>query len=306
MNSKNNNVPVSVLMPTFNAGKTLAETVRSVLDQSFRNFEFVIIDDGSTDNTEEVLSGFHDERLRFIRNPANIGIARTLNDGVMHCRGDYICRIDADDLFHKNKIAIQYRFMEQHKDCIVSGTHFRKLKDNKLLKWHSKHFLHVSNAAIRVEMLRNSPLCHPSVMFRKYLFAELGLRYDPEAMHYEDYELWHQASKHGRLHIINRPLLYYRVHSEQISTKHALLQCTGANKIREKLIRVLCPDITTDELRIHLALMTDLNPGAGIAEQDVNAWIVKICALNSRRKIYDTRIFNRMIKHRGKRLFRSG
>jgi hypothetical protein len=130
------------------------------------------------------------------------------------------------------------------------------------------------------------------------------LRYNPEAIYCEDYEFWCQASKHGRLHIINRPLIYYRVHSTQISTKHALAQCRGANRIRKKLITELHPDITADELSIHLALMTDLNSRENICDEDVKSWIKTICSINSRKQIYDIKLFNKMIEHRGKRFFR--
>jgi glycosyltransferase involved in cell wall biosynthesis len=304
MTSNNNHIPVSVLMPVYNAGKTVAETITSVLNQTFKNFEFIIIDDGSTDNTEEVITRFNDERIKLIKNPTNLGIARTLNNGAMLCDGKYICRIDADDIFHRKKIEIQYKFMEKNTDCVVSGTHFRKIKNSKLLKGSSKHYFHVEDKKIRVEMLRNSPLCHPSVMFRSSLFSETGLRYNQEAIHCEDYGLWLQASKHGKLHIINRPLVYYRLHSDQISTKHASEQCLKANEIREELIRELLPEISTNELKIHLALMTDLNSREGIRDEDVSLWVSKICATNSHKKLYDDKLFNRMLRHREKRFFR--
>jgi len=295
---------VSVLMPAFNAGATISAAITSVLNQSFQDFEFLIFDDGSTDDTEAIINSFPDRRIKAFKNPSNMGLVSTLNSGLNYCQGKYICRIDADDLFLKNKIKMQLKFMEDNQDCIVSGTHFRKIQNGELQKRSLRKYFHVDDKEIRVMMLRNSPLCHPSVMIRRELFFDIGLCYDPEATDCEDYELWYQASKHGKLHIISRPLLFYRVHSNQISTKNALEQSLSANKIREKQIRELHPGITPNELKIHLALMTDLNPRDGISQDDTRKWIEKICTVNRRRQLYDVRIFEKMMKHRGKRFSR--
>jgi len=286
-------------MPAFNAATTIGDAINSVLNQSFHDFELVIVDDGSTDNTVEIVSGFTDPRIRLFKNTQNIGAAKTADIGMNHCRGTYVCRLDADDMFHKNKIKIQYNFMEQNPKVILSGTHYRKIRDNKLLKGSSRHYFHVKDEELRVEMLRNCPL--NGVMFRRQSFLANGLRY--RADYYEDYDLWLQASRHGRLHKINRPLLYYRVHSGQTTIVHADKQLAGGNKIRESLIRELVPDITEQELKTHLALMSDLNSKTGISGTDVKQWVDKVCRINEQKKAYNTRFFNRMMRHRGKRFF---
>lgn len=303
MQSSDPNVPISVLMTAYNAAQTIAETITSVLNQTFPNFEFIIVNDGSTDNTEEIVAGYKDKRIRLLNNSNNMGIIDSANNGLEHCRGEYICRIDADDICHKDRFLHQYRFMERRPNCIVSGTHYRKIKNNKIAKSSSKHFFHVRDKKLRVEMLRNSPLGNPTVMFRKRLITEFGLQYDPEYLYCEDYAFFCQAMKYGELHIINRPLVYYRQHSEQISTRYADQQCQNANRIRQALIIELVPDISPEELATHLALMTDMNPRSGISDEAVLEWVNKVCKINKEKRLYDVKLFNRLMTRRQKRLF---
>ncbi len=289
-------------MTAYNAGKTIAETIASVLGQTFSAFEFIIVNDGSTDNTKEVISSFSDKRIKLIDNPVNLGIIDSANKGLGYCRSKYVARIDADDICHPKRFLRQYRFMERNPNCVVCGTHYRKIRNSKIVKPSSKHFFHVRDKILRIEMLRNSPIGNPTVIYRRSLVEEHGLRYDHNYLYCEDYAFLCQALNFGEIHILNRPLVYYRQHSEQISTKYAGLQCENANKIRVSLIKRLVPDISSLEVSTHLALMTDLNSRKDITNEQIRQWVDRVCGLNKEKKIYDVALFDKFMHRRGQRI----
>ncbi|MGE4578837.1 MAG: glycosyltransferase family 2 protein [Desulfuromonadales bacterium] len=296
-------IPISVLMTAYNTGHVIAQTIQSILNQSFTDFEFVIVNDGSTDNTEDVIFSFNDSRIVYLSNSKNKGIVYSANKGVENCRGKYICRMDSDDICHKNRLKLQYRFMEKTPQCIASSAHYKKIKGSKITS-SSKHYFQKKDKEIRVEMLRNAPIAQGCAIIRRELFEEHEVRYDEDYLYCEDYEFWRQAMKYGSLHILNRPLLYYRQHEGQVTRKHTVIQVENANKIRESLIKEIVPEISNNELRVHLALMTDLNSREGISTEDFCRWVDKACLLNSVKKCYDVKLFNRLMYKRLKRLLR--
>jgi len=295
---------ISVLMPAYNAAGSVAKTITSVLDQTFEDFEFIIVNDGSIDDTKNIIEGFEDDRIKLLNNSENMGIVSTLNKGLDYCRGKYICRIDADDICHKKRFIYQYNFMEKNPDCIVSGTHYKKIINNKVSRASSKHFFSVNNEELRIRMLRNNPIGHSTVMFRKKLITNHGLKYDSKFQHCEDYALWFQAMKYGEIHIINRPLVYYRQHDDQISKKHSEIQCQNANKIRETLIRELVPELSAQELVTHFSLMTHFNSRVGISNEAIYEWVNKVCEINNKKKLYDKALFERFMKRCQKRFIK--
>jgi len=290
-------IPISVLMSAFNAEKTIKETIGSVLSQSFRNFEFIIINDGSEDGTEKVISSFQDDRIRLINNLGNLGIIDSVNNGLTQCKGKYICRLDADDICHKDRLKLQFRFMEKNPEYVACGTHYRKLINGKAT-FSSRHYFHVPDEKIRVLMLRNSPIGNPTSIIRRSVIVENNLKYEPEFEFCEDYAFWFRIMQYGKLHILNRPLLYYRRHRDQISTKYADIQSANANIIRETLVRELVPNISEAELETHLALMADLNSKDNVTCEMVKLWVSKLCRFNTDKKVYDIKEFNKMVAHR--------
>jgi glycosyltransferase involved in cell wall biosynthesis len=204
---------VSVLMPVYNAEKHVEEAIESILNQTFSDFEFLIIDDGSTDRSAAIVRSFTDSRIIFIRNQKNGGIAEVLNQAISLSKGKYIARMDADDISFPERFEKQYRFLESHSDYVLCGSSFQIIGKNKV------HYLPESDDEIKLKMLLVTPFCHPTVMLRSTLFKEKGLSYRSEMVPVEDHDLWTRIFSFGKLHNLRESLLGYRVHESNSSLK---------------------------------------------------------------------------------------
>lgn len=204
---------VSVLMPVYNGERYLREAIDSILAQSFSDFEFVIVDDGSTDGTGAILDGIDDPRLRVIANERNMGVTKTLNVGLEAVRGRYIARIDADDIAHPERLAEQVAFMEANPGVVLLGSgHVSVDDDGNEVERVARP---MADAEFRWTALLYSPVIHPSVMFRADLTGEGGLRYDEHA-DAEDYDMWIRMLAAGEGARLGRPLVTWRRHAGAI------------------------------------------------------------------------------------------
>jgi len=290
----NSGIAISVLMTAYNAEKTISAAIESALIQSFPDFELIIINDGSTDKTERIVSSFDDNRIRLINNPSNLGIVASRNIGLSLCRGKYICILDADDICHKDRFLRQYRFMESNPDYVVCGSHYRNLINGRISFSFKDYLYAVSDEEIRVTMLRTCPIGNPTVIMRRSIVNEYRLQYEPEYPLAEDYAFWNRISKYGKFHIINRPLLIYRRHDNQVTSQRADLVREGANRVRADIIKTLVPDIQPEEISIHLALMDKHNSKEGISLERVDAWIDKVCSINRENAVYNVQLLQKM------------
>ncbi len=223
---------LSVIMSIFNGEKYVKETVESVLNQSFRDFEFIIVNDGSTDGTSEILRSFKDERIRII-NQENRGLTKSLNRSIGGSEGRYVGRIDCGDIAFEKKFEVQLNFLEGNRDIYGVGT-WANLIDEKgnmvgMLKYPTEY------EKIRKVILRYNPFVHPSLVFRKEMFDEIGL-YDESFEFAQDYDLMLRAV--SRFNIVNLPevLLNYRVSEEAISSRKMKKQEYYALKARIKAL----------------------------------------------------------------------
>jgi glycosyltransferase involved in cell wall biosynthesis len=192
LNSNSSDNPlVSVLLPVYNGEKFVATTIASILDQSFRDFEFIIINDGSTDNTPNILEQLHDPRLRIIHKP-NEGLGRTLNLGLQLARGKYIARIDADDMADPKRLEKQVAFLEAHPEIAVVGSATKVIYPDGTVQIRLRP---LEPRNIRQHIIKLCPLAHPSVCMRKDAALSVG-GYDTAQdgslgrSAGEDYHLW--------------------------------------------------------------------------------------------------------------------
>jgi glycosyltransferase involved in cell wall biosynthesis len=202
---------VTVLMPVYNGEKFLREAVRSILDQSFRDFEFLIVDDGSTDHSAEIVGGYHDPRIRLVRNSGNLGIVAALNRGIDQARGEYIARMDCDDISMPDRLEKQVAFMERHPEVGVCGAWARVVDVRGRVV--SIRRSPKGKAAQRL-CWRPTPFIHPTCILRSALLKEHGYR--PGFPHAEDYELWLRLCRITLFANIGECLLIYRVHDDNI------------------------------------------------------------------------------------------
>ena len=176
---------VSVLMPAYNVEKYIGEAIDSVLNQTFTDFEFIIVNDGSTDNTAKIIKQYakKDKRIRFIDNHSNLGISRTRNNLLSLSNTEYIAYLDSDDRMKPNRLAIQYRYMESHPDVGVLGTAYQCFGVmNKVCIMPKKVCL--------LDLLKGCFIGNPTVMMRKSILVKNGISYNEQFQTSEDYELW--------------------------------------------------------------------------------------------------------------------
>ncbi|GAA4847806.1 glycosyltransferase [Algivirga pacifica] len=220
---------LSVLMPVYNAAQFLRDAIQSILDQTYDNFEFLIINDGSTDQSEEIILSYQDPRIRYIKNEKNLGLIATLNKGIDLAKGKYIARMDADDIARPQRFEKQLYFM-QEQGVDVCGTAV-KVFNYKIRSQAEKEtwVFPQTHDDIRRMGLFQCPIAHPSVIFRK-----TSLRYSREYKHAEDYYFWYLHLKNG-YKFTNLPevLLDYRLHDTNVSVLHQEEQGKNAKVIRD-------------------------------------------------------------------------
>jgi glycosyltransferase involved in cell wall biosynthesis len=214
-------VKVSVIMPVFNGAVFLGEAIQSILEQTFTNYEFIIINDGSTDSSLDVIKSFNDPRIKLIINPQNLGIILSLNKGLAISQGEYIARMDCDDICYKDRLDKQVGFLDSHKNIGILACNV------KIVDRSSKKTVYVkrpeTNHQIKWRLLFDCPIMHPAVMFRKELVEKYG-DYSSEYLHSEDYELWSRFSKYTEINQINEVLVILGKHDANIGSIYSKIQ----------------------------------------------------------------------------------
>jgi GT2 family glycosyltransferase len=250
--NKHNNTPlVSVALPVYNGEKYLAEALDSILAQTFTNFEFIIVDDGSTDNSLFILREYEqkDSRIRLISRE-NRNVAATLNEIMFLARGKWFARMDQDDIALPQRFERQLAWLEATGADITSSWIRRfGTSDKRIIK------LRQTDEAIKMEMLFCSPFAHPSVIVRTSMIKEL--MYDEIRWEAEDYDLWERAAEAGwKMTNIPEVLLYYRMHPEQISSKKANRQLQLTLQIQHRYWKYVFKMMGLDQKLIDEVLKT--------------------------------------------------
>ena len=230
---------VSVLMPAYNAERHIGAAIDSILQQKYGDFELIVVDDGSSDGTAEIVRAYVDPRLRYYRNPSNLRLAASLNRGLDLAQGDYIARMDADDIALPERLGRQVEYMDAHRDVALLGTGMTCFSDGAsgqrqlipvtdpdLLRWR-QHF--------------SNQIFHPTVMFRRAVCQELGLRYGnvPDWVQAppgfagvehlsEDYLMFGLLAMRAKVTNLAQPLLRYRMHEASVSHANAARQLETA------------------------------------------------------------------------------
>jgi len=195
-------------MPVYNGGKYLNAAIESILSQTEKDFEFIIINDGSKDNSAEIIKSYTDHRIVYVEQE-NHGLAATLNRGIDIAHGKYIARMDADDIALPARLEAQVAYLESHPRTAVIGTWAEIFTDTE--SGQRFHFHPTDNDEIKFFLMRNNPFVHSSVMFRRDACIEVGCyTTDPARQPPEDYELWSRMAKEYDMANIGQVLLRYR------------------------------------------------------------------------------------------------
>lgn len=201
-------VDVSVVMSVYNAEPYLEDAIKSILGQTYQDFEFIIIDDGSTDQSAEIIKSFHDERIIFLQQ-TNKGLAYSLNRGIRESHGKYVARMDADDESLPTRLALQKSFLDEHADYVVVGSGAIVMDKDGCELYVVK--MPMDDGEIRDRLPYKPIFYHSSTMYVKSTFFACG-GYNEKIHHFfEDLILWNQMSKNGKLHNFHEPLIKYRL-----------------------------------------------------------------------------------------------
>lgn len=218
---------ISVLMPVYNTPEVfLRKSIESILNQTFQKFEFIIINDASDDITTRILRGYTDNRIRLVDNEYNMGLSRCLNKGITLAKGEYIARMDSDDIAHKKRLEWQYYFMKKNPNLFMCGGNINLI--DTWGKWKGFNRYCYNTESIRMDALFTCPFAHPTVMFNTRLLTKEKKRYSEE-IKAEDYELWSHIVYKYEVANVKKVLLFYRVHDASITgNSHQVLYESAA------------------------------------------------------------------------------
>ncbi|HHV23598.1 MAG TPA: glycosyltransferase [Methanosarcina sp.] len=278
------NLKVTVLMSVYNGEKYLKEAVDSILSQTFTDFEFLIIDDASTDKTPEILHSYGDQRIRIVTNEENLGLTKSLNKGLALARGEYIARMDADDISLPERLEVQVKFMESNPEVCVCGSWIEIIGHNAGDIWKYP----TDSNDIQCKHLFECSIAHPSAIFKKDILDQNHFRYDPAFKRSQDYELWVRISTLYPLANIGKVLLKHRIHPSAIGQHYSSDQKKCADQVRYRQLREflrLTP--TENELMLHSSISVGEFETRKDYLNDVNRWLLKIWAANNEVEYFD-------------------
>jgi hypothetical protein len=298
---KSNTVPprMTVLMPVYNGARYLREAVDSILAQSLSDFEFLIIDDGSTDASADIIRSYADPRITLVENGENLGLVATLNRGLALAKGDYVARMDCDDISLPRRLERQIAFMDAHPEIGICGTWVKTLGDseNRTIRFPT------DPDKIRCITFFNSCVSHPSIVMRMSALKKHGISYDPAYSSAEDYALWAEALKHFEIANLGEVLLIYRQHAEQVTVRHAEASTEAVHNVRRMLLFELGIEACEEEYVLHSWLAAPTLSKARTRTQDecrvlmgvIEGWFEKLKAGNDKVHVYPQPAFSRML-----------
>lgn len=288
---------ISVLMPVFNAGPFLAAAIESIFAQTFEDFEFIIVDDGSYDGSQSLIEEYarRDSRIKVLLNEKNIGIADTLNKGLRVCRGEYIARMDADDVSHPKRFELQVAFMDKNPDVGVSGTWYTVFGHAS-----GTHRNPLTDAEIKIHHLfRDSAIGHPTVIFRRRLIEQTGITFASRDFPAEDLWFWIRLGFVAKFANLPELLLNYRTHQNQVSeTRRSLQQSKAAEAQVFFASRLLGRPLTELEKNSHSVLTGRSSVTDGLELERVRDYGTRLLKANAVATVMDQVVLDSAIRER--------
>jgi len=281
---------ISVVMPVYNAETYLNDAIKSILQQTFIDFEFIIINDGSTDNSHNIIESFSDNRIVYLNNAVNQGIVAALNAGVNVSKGKYFARMDADDISMPNRLYEQYSFLETNQDIALCGTYADVInKDNNKIGAYTPILKH---DGLKINQLFRNGFVHPSILAKLEVIKRFKYTYDYQ--YAEDYFLFTQISLQYKVANIGKPFLHYRLHSENITNKKIeVIKESEKKVISFQLERLFGENLREDDIIIQLSVYRSEFDRVQIA--DIEKHFNKIKEYNNVKAIYEKALLEKML-----------
>lgn len=279
---------VTVLLPVRNGALYVGDAVRSLLGQSLRDIEILVLDDGSTDGSAAVATAFGDARVRVIASQA-MGLARQLNRGLEEARGAFVARMDADDLAEPERLSCQVDFLEAHPHVALCGSWLRCFSDD--CTYVARY--PVSPATVRAYAIFDNPVAHPSVCWRAAAWRKSDLRYDEQADVAQDYDLWSRAVDVVQVDNVPAPLLRYRLHAESVTDQRAERSESRTRAIQAGWLARIGLPVDESVLAFHRVV----GHGAGMRDPvelaRAESWLMCVVEANRRAAVFESTALER-------------
>lgn len=278
---------VSVIMSNYNTPEEyLRSAIESILNQTYGNFEFIITDDCSTDNSLSIIESYTDKRIKILRNEENLGITKSLNKCLAVAKGEFVARMDGDDISLPERFEKQVEFLKSHPDHIVCGTGVELISDWQ--KTHSNNRICRTipdKESFRIHLLfGNYPnIVHPTAMFNRNLLIKHDIRYIENYRLAQDYRMWVSCSEVAECANIPETLLNYRIHGKAVSSDKKELQKNTAICIMQEQLDKLHIELDDEFADIHRDFLFSRKP----YDIKCKKWIKKLLAHNKKYKVYD-------------------
>ena len=284
---------VTVLMPAYNCKAYLAEAIETILGQSYCDFEFLIIDDGSSDGSDTLLSSYarRDRRIVAVFNKANTGLIGALNRGLALARGEYVARMDADDISRSTRLEKQVAFLDSHPNVDVCGCWLQLFGDSDNTVWSYPE----DHRTIRCLLLFHSSMPHATVMFRRSVFFDHHLHYDAGYEHAEDYALWVKASEYIRFANIPEVLYLYRRSGDNVTLTRGQEKMATMSRIRREQLRRLGIEFGEDEFALHELISAWGFQPSQVFVRGTESWLYKLRAANNISHMYPEPEFSALL-----------
>lgn len=274
---------VSVVMPVYNCERYLELSLNSILQQTIEDFEFIIINDGSTDSSEDIIRSFADRRINLVNQKENKGIASSLNAGIMLAKGAYIARMDSDDISYPFRFARQVDFLRNNPDVIICGSHMNLIDQaGSIIKLQRKK---VGCENIRLGLFfGETSIAHPSIMINASLYKKRGFSYNPFFDYAEDYDLFCRCSQEFRMENIGEPLIQYRLHEQSVSKQHSYLQRLAARRALKEHLQSLGLLFSEEDFETHSFFHLPI--GIPVTRESTIQWGAQLIQWNNQAKAF--------------------
>ncbi len=277
-------------MPVYNAQRYVGRAIDSILAQSFTAFEFIIIDDCSTDDSVSIITSFKDRRIRFFKNDQNQGIVYSLNRGIAVANGRLIARMDADDISLPQRIKAQVAFMNNHPEVGICGTYIKLIGSaNETMKYYTE------DAHIKANLLFETGMAHPAVMMRSHVLENCQLSYDSSFEVAQDYELWTRAAQVTKLANLPQVLLHYNIHNQSISDRQAARRIDEATQLRLRQLQQIGVVPSKQELRLHHQICSFAFLRQVATVKQIEQWLALLLRQNREKQVNDQRALRKVV-----------
>ena len=260
---------VTVLMSTYNGVRYIDQAIRSILRQTWRDFEFLIIDDASTDRTVEIIESYHDHRICLLRNETNLGVTRSLNRGLASAHGALVAIQDHDDVSHPERLSKQVEFMAANPDMVLAGAQARLLNSRGRRRWRPGWWRPLSPESIRFQSMFDNPFIHSTIIFRReVIWNEFG-GYDEKYATGHDYDLVSRVAQRHLVRNLPEKLFDYRVHDDALGKRYGTQHSTLTKHVVKRNLCAYLKRANVPDEWTHLITSLHINdkPSAGLLER---------------------------------------